>query len=418
LFLHEWAHTLGAFHDRSLQSLMAPTYDTSRSAFSQSSARIIGLGLDYRDAPASRPTWSKAYRAEVERSSAEAWDAKTRDAALSAAEYLAVTGGERPKQKLPDADAAVLQKAVALETAQDYGRAEIALAPLIERYPYNSEVQTLACTLAQERHARLDALVVACRPAARLPDAPAHLLLVTAHALLAQGARPEAAPLLARVEQQLGEHPEAWLYLAQLQFEAAACSAAERAAARAKGLRGGVRVAEECAKMRHLVGFPSDATALPAERESDYVSSALAAHRSIDDRKLDQARSAAERLRQAFPGTPAAGVIECRAASRGQSLAPMKELCAAVARQAPDAFYPQYTLGLVAGAERRWQDANAALQRAVELDDSARPVWQSLAAVKQRIGDAAGLRDLQKRFLTKFKASLRPLLWPAGWKAR
>jgi tetratricopeptide (TPR) repeat protein len=418
LFLHEWAHTLGAFHERSLQSLMAPTYDTGQSAFSQSSARIVGLGLEYRDAPASRPTWSKAYRAEVERSSAEAWDAGTRNAALSAADYLAATAGERPKQTLPDADAAVLQKAVALEMAEDYGRAELALAPLIERYPYNSEVQTLACTLAQKRRARLDALVVACRPAARLPDAPAHLLLVTAHALLAQAAPAEAAPLLARAEQKLGDHPEGWLYLAQLQFEAGACSAAERAAARAKGQGGGGRVAEECARMRHIVGFPSEAAAVPAERESDYVSSALAAHRSIEDRKLDQARSAAERLRQAFPGTPAAGVIECRAASRGRELAPIKQLCAAVARQAPDAFYPQYTLGLVASTERRWEDAHAALQRAVELDDAAPPVWQSLAAVKQKIGDTAGLRDLQRRFLAKFKASLRPLLWPAGWKAR
>ena len=278
LFLHEWAHTLGAFHERALQSLMAPMYDTSQSAFSDSSARIIGIGLELRDVPASRPTWSKAYRAEAERSGAAAWDTRTRDAAVAAADYLLATAGERPKQKLPDADDAVLQKAIALETAEDYGRAELALAPLVDKYPYNGEVQGLACSLAQKRGARLEALLIACRPAARLPDAPAHLLLVTAHALLARGARAEAAALLARAEQKLGDHPEAWLYLAQLQFEAGACSAAERAAARAKGQRGGTRVAEECARMRHLVGFPPDAAALPTERESDYVSSALAAH--------------------------------------------------------------------------------------------------------------------------------------------
>jgi predicted Zn-dependent protease len=170
--------------------------------------------------------------------------------------------------------------------------------------------------------------------------------------------------------------------------------------------------------MRHLVGYPSDAAALPEERESEYVSSALAAHLQIEQRKLDQARDAAAALRKAFPGTPAAGVIECRAASRARTLAPMKDACAAVAREAPDAFYPHYTLGLVASAERRWQDAHAALQRAVELDDSTPSVWQSLAAVKQKLGDAAGLRELQGRFSAKFKASLRPLLWPAGWSAR
>jgi uncharacterized protein HemY len=60
-------------------------------------------------------------------------------------------------------------------------------------------------------------------------------------------------------------------------------------------------------------------------------------------------------------------------------------------RQVPDAFYRQYTLGLIASAERRWAEADASLQRAVQLDDSAPQVWQSLAAVKQRNGDAAGL---------------------------
>jgi hypothetical protein len=238
LFLHEWAHTLGAFHDRSPRSVMAPMYETNESGFSEPSARIIGLALEFRDVPASRPTWSKAYRAEVERASATAWDASTRNAALAAADYLLATTGDRPKPRLPDADAAVLQKAIALETAEDYGRADLALAPLIEKYPYNEEVQTLACKLAQKRGARLDAIVNACRPAARLPDAPPDVLLATAHALLTQGAPAEAVPLLARAEQKLGDHPEGWLYLAQLQFEAGACSAAERAAARAAaGLR-------------------------------------------------------------------------------------------------------------------------------------------------------------------------------------
>src|SRR5713101_4110230 len=54
VFLHEWAHTLGAIHDRSPQTLMAPTYDKSQSAFSDESARIAGIGLEFRNAPGSR----------------------------------------------------------------------------------------------------------------------------------------------------------------------------------------------------------------------------------------------------------------------------------------------------------------------------------------------------------------------------
>jgi hypothetical protein len=44
--------------------------------------------------------------------------------------------------------------------------------------------------------------------------------------------------------------------------------------------------------------------------------------------------------------------------------------------------------------------------------------WQSLAAVKQKIGDSIGLRDLQRRFQARFKTALHPVLWPSGWKSR
>jgi len=416
VFLHEWGHTLGAFHERSPQFLLSPIYETSQSSFSEGSARIIGRGLDYRDAPDSRAAWASAYRAEVERASATAWDAATREQALAMADLLSAPG-ERPQQKVAETDAPGLQKALALERAEDYGKAELALAPLIERYPSNGEVQALACRLAQRRGAKLDGLVVACRPAARLPDAPLDVLLVTAHALLSQGERMQAAPLLARAEQKLGNDPAGSLYLAQLQFEAGACSAAERSAARARGQRGAERVAEECTRLRHRVGFPPDRTALSAEREAEYVGRALDAHRSLEQRKIEEARVAAQALRASFPGTPAADVIDCRAASRGRALGPIRSACAPVAQKAPDAFYPQYTLGLVASAEHDWVEAHAALQRAVQLDDSAPQVWQSLAAVKQKLGDKAGLRQLQRQFQSKFKGVLRPVLWPAGWAA-
>jgi tetratricopeptide (TPR) repeat protein len=417
VFLHEWAHTLGAFHERSPQWLLSPIYDTMQSAFSEGSARIIRIALSHRDLPASKETWAKEYRAEVERDAATAWDPATKTAVLAAAQQLLVEASHAQKA-LPAADAAVLQKAVALETAEDYGRAELALQPLVDRYPANDEIQDLSCALAEKRRARVEALVAACRRAARLPEAPAWILLATAHALLSSGGREEAMALLSRAEAKLGDEPGSFLYLAQLQFEAGACSAAERSAARAKGIKGAERVTEECARIRHFVGFPVETGALPADRESDYVSGALAAHRSIEARKLEQARAAADVLRQSFPETPAAGVIECRAASRGATLAAIKSACVAVAVQAPDAFYPQYSLGLVAGAERRWADADAALQRAIRLDDSAPQVWQSLAAVKQKIGDLVGFQDLQRRFQARFKAALRPALWPAGWKAR
>jgi len=212
--------------------------------------------------------------------------------------------------------------------------------------------------------------VAACAPAARLPDAAPDVLLATAHAFLANEEPAQAAALLARAEKKLGNDPMAFLYLAQLQFEAGACSAAERSAAKAKAQRGAEQVGEECARLRHRIGFPSDPAAIPTEREAEYVTRALDAHRILEQRQLDQARVAAQALRASFPGTPAGDVIDCRAASRSRTLDPIRSACMPVAQATPDAFYPQYALGLLASAERRWSDAQTALLRAVRLDDS------------------------------------------------
>ncbi len=372
VFLHEWAHTLGAFHERSPHSLMAPTYDVAQSSFSEGSARIVGLALDYRDAPQSRERWAAAYREEVKRSATLAWDSAALDEALLAATQLAGAGAPPPEtQKLPEADAQALQKILALRTAQDYGRAETLLQPIADRHPESDEVQDLSCSLAQERGASAQVLLSACKAAAKLPGAPAGILLATAHVMLSEGQRAEAVPLLSRAEAKLGPSPEGWLYLGALQLEAGACSSADRSAARAGSAKGAAQIREESARIRRQVGFPAQADALTPERESEYVAAALAAHKQIDERKLDAARASAAALRTAFPGMPAAAVVECRINSRGRALEPIRAACTEAATAAPSAFYPQYVIGLLASAEGRWPDAGAALQRAIQLDDSA-----------------------------------------------
>src|SRR5207248_170688 len=111
VLLHEWAHTLGVIHDRSPQSLMAPVYDKSQSSFSEASARIAGIGLQFRNAPASRETWTKAYREELARSTPSFWDAAERDRALVAAEqFPAANSGKKTAPLLPD-DAKRLEEA-------------------------------------------------------------------------------------------------------------------------------------------------------------------------------------------------------------------------------------------------------------------------------------------------------------------
>ncbi|MFN2546912.1 MAG: hypothetical protein ABR567_05745 [Myxococcales bacterium] len=407
VLLHEWAHTMGAFHERSPQWLMSPIYDKSQSAFSPESARIVGLGLEYRKSPASRETWGKAYRAELEKSAAVAWDAETREQSRALADRF-FSGGDDPADALAPDDVKRFNDALAVRE-KDPTRAAALLAPLVEKYPRSDGVQSLACSIAPES-AEVSAT---CRRAAALPGAPAQLILYVARRLLAGGDRTAAIALLVRAEEKANAR-EAWAALAQLDFEAGLWSEAERAAAKAHGAAD--QVAAECARMKSFVGFP--ATPLPPAREAEYVKAALAAHEDIDERRYDRALARAQEMAAAYPGTPAAAVIECRARSRGRALSLTRSACTAAAQAAPLAFYPQYILGLVASAESRWTDAGAAMRRAIEIDGGTPQVWMSLAAVELRLGHSNAARDLSVRYQARFREPLRPALWPAGWTAR
>jgi predicted Zn-dependent protease len=397
---------------------MAPTYDKSETSFSDASARIVGLGLDFRDAPGSRELWAKKYREELTRPTASFWDVAERDHALAIAEKILGGGAAAPAPvaALPPEDAKRLEEATRLEKSGNAGRALRSLMPLIDRYPRSDEVQGLACTLLQETGASQGSTLTGCARAAALPDAPPDVLLLTAQLQLGAGKPAEAMPLLSRAETKLKQEPAAWLWLAQLQLAAGSISAAERAVAHASGQKGAELIAAECARTRRFVGLPKDP--LSSERETAYVAAALAAHDRIDRRDLAGARERAAQLAQDFPGAPAAKIVECRALSRGKNIAAMQTACAAAAAGAPEAFLPQYILGLVASAKAKWTDADAALRRALEIDGGTREVWASLAAVQQRLHAAAALRDLRSKYQVRFGASLAPALFPAGWAAR
>lgn len=417
VLLHEWAHTLGAIHDRS-QTLMAPAYDTAASAFSDSSARIAGLGLEFRGAPASRELWAKGYREAVSGPRATFWSVAERDQALEIADhFFAGASAPPPPAPLPPDDARRLEEAARKEKLGDASGALLLLAPLVDRYPHAAAVQDLTCAALQGSGASRAALLTGCLRAARLPDASPQALLIAAQ-LQASGPTPaDAVPLLARAEGRLPQQPGLWLWLAQLHFAAGAISAAERDLKNASAEKGAAAILQACERTRRFIGFPQET--LPTdEREAAYVAAALAAHDRVDRRDLPGALLGAAQLAKDFPGTPAAAILECRASSRGKNKGKIEAACAAAAKGAPQAFLPQYILGLVASARSRWPDAETSLRHALSLDDTTPEVWASLAAVQEKLRAAAALRDLKALYRTRFGAALRPALFPAGWTAR
>ena len=444
VLLHEWAHTLGAFHEHTPGSLLSPLYEPSQSGFSPGIVRLLQIALEQRGSrdEAGLSRWAAAYRDEV-RTSATVWDEATRAEALRYGERFFGSGhfaagpeggapretarsAEPPAQPPPAAagaggvsaaDAQRLEDAARKARARDLAGAAALLAPLARRYPQDARVQAFSCSLGQAREPRSAGTLAVCQGAARLPDVPIEIRLVLAGVLLDRQDRAGAVIALGRAESALREStapPELWLALAQGFGRAEICSAAERTAARARGQPGAKEIAAECSRLRRVAALPRDAPVAP-EREHDYVQAVLDAQSDVRYGRIDRARAAAKGLAAKFPGTPGAEVVHCLLHGRARAFAAAKAVCESAARAAPEAFFPRYFLGLIAGTERRFRDAQAHLTRALELDDATYDPWVSLAAVDESLGETAALEELKARYRKRFGSELRPALWPAAW---
>jgi predicted Zn-dependent protease len=412
VLLHEWAHTLGAFHERSDDWVMSPVYHASQSSFSPESIHLIRVSLAHRDATDAegRAAWARAYREEVNRSAATAWNTQEREHALATAEEWLGGGSQAPREQLSVADARRFNEAVQDEHAGRLERAAQELEPLLARYPKEAQVQQMACYLAHRRAPAAPETVAVCRAAAQLAGVKPDLLLVLAHALLNQEDRRGAVEALGRAETGLaGAKPEAgtWLYLAGLYQQADTCSGTERVAAHISTLAAAAALVADCTRLRRWTGLPNGSQAVSFERENEYVAAVRQAQTEIDGRKLEQARSHIQQLEQAFPGAPGAALLTCQLQSRGTSLPKAKSACAVAAKAFVDAVYPQYILGTVALSEGRWKEASSYLSRAVELDDKFEASWSSLALAEQHLGDKKGLEELKARYQSQFGRPLR-----------
>ncbi|MFL5346103.1 MAG: M12 family metallo-peptidase [Hyalangium sp.] len=413
VLLHEWAHTLGAFHERSNDWVMSPVYHASQSSFSPESIRIIQASLQHRDAKDAegRAAWAKAYREEVNRSSAAAWNAQERDHALATAEeLLGGTGGAAPSDKLSVADARRFNDAVQYEHSGNLERAAQVLEPLIPRYPKDVQVQQMACYLAHRRAPKAPETVSTCRTATQLAGVQPDLFLLLGHALIDQDDRRGALEALGRAETGLaGGKTEAgtWLYLAGLYQQADTCSGAERVAAHISTMAAAAELLSDCARLRRWTGLPAGSQEIPFEREHEYVAAVREAQTEIDGRRLEQAKGHIQQLEKAFPGAPGPALLTCHLQSRGTSLAKVKSACTAAAKAFAEAVYPRYILGTVAASEGRWKDASSSLARAIELDDKFEAAWARLASVEQRLGDKKGLEELKARYQSRFGRELR-----------
>jgi tetratricopeptide (TPR) repeat protein len=386
VLLHEWAHTLGAFHERSSDWIMSSSYGARVSAFSPGSAEIIRLGLRHRDAtdPASRADWGAAYREVLARNAGEAWSAESREQALADAARWFGAGPAVPG-----------------------AAARSAAAP-----PRSGAEARRACQAATARAPRSREALEACRAAAEAPGATPEEQIRLAHALLEQKDVPGALAVAARAEAALWVEqagPRWWSAVAQVYGRADTCSAAERAASRAEGDPAAEQVVADCTRLRRSVGLPRGEGRVPEAREHEYVAAVQEAQREILRRRTEEALERARRIEKAFPGSAGSPLVRCiaRAEDRPRARARARADCLAAAEAAPEAIQPQYLLGLAAADEGRWQVARDHWRRAVQLDEGMGVAWVKLATAHQKLGEQQALEALKAGYQARFGMPLR-----------
>lgn len=99
VFLHEWAHTLGAVHECEDKWIMVPEHTLMVSAFSPRSARLVQIGLRHRargwDAAAGARAWASEYEVVADSMLGASWECEPMEKGLAAARKALAAAARR-----------------------------------------------------------------------------------------------------------------------------------------------------------------------------------------------------------------------------------------------------------------------------------------------------------------------------------
>ena len=221
VFLHEWAHTLGAFHDRTVDWLMSRTYDEHQALFSESTVGLLRGGA--RPPRPRRRRRAQGVGGGVPRARSDAAVVRVARAvqgggAGDVARVLDGQGG--PAQaRLGEADRFRFNEVIRLFNRGSSTRRSCICRRSFSGHPQHADIQHLGSPWRTGARRKEAPTLARCAQAASLPDARAPALLVLAHARVDGGDAPGARADLARAQAKLegGEgDAQSWRYLAGL----------------------------------------------------------------------------------------------------------------------------------------------------------------------------------------------------------
>ncbi|MFY2561032.1 hypothetical protein ACN469_25750 [Corallococcus terminator] len=421
VFLHEWAHTLGAFHVRNSHWMMYPRYAPNQAAFGSQTLALLATSLRHvsagrRDDEAAR-AWATELGAQLAATSSPDWEGPEKEAVV---EWLAkVREGRAPlaqhqsKDSMSPEDRRRLDEVLALDKE---GRVEVAaqqMAPLARRYSGDVRLQVLACYLDTRVAPKLPATREKCEAVAeKFPTEAASLLqlavldLQQEHHLEAQGHLVRARQ---RMEANPGTQPEVWGDLAALFKQTSSLTWAEQATQKAGGGAWAEPLRAWASQTRRWMALPVDVSVsgVAVEREGELIRAAKDVTTYLDKGQAGKAQARLAWLKREFPNAAVRHVVDCEVHLRAGRTGPARTACRRAVAAHEEAVQAHFLLGLLASTSGPREEARTHLERVVALEPLHREAWRLLAEQYRAVGMAEALKTLQGQYRERFAQELR-----------
>ncbi len=140
IFLHEWAHTLGALHTTAAEALLNPAYDDRMSGFDESNAELISVAIEDR--------FGK---------DASVGTAPAKEDDVRSHPFLVAGPDDELLGGVQASDRRTYHRAVNLLLEGDASEAFANLVPLAQTCPDNYAIQHFACALSMQQGRQADA---------------------------------------------------------------------------------------------------------------------------------------------------------------------------------------------------------------------------------------------------------------------
>lgn len=416
VLLHQWAHSLGVPLMRDSRSLMSPRYSLGQNCFGKDSEGVIALSLRHLLLREDQEPGKRAAEIAqfIEAHPDGAWDrsSATRLPELARAPRSSPSAGTPSAAAAPRAtfsreEADSYNRAVEHANAGRFSEAWSEATKLRARRPEDPGIAYLTCRIGLRRTLQKVEAREACATAARVaPDDP-EARISLGLALAAVDDTPGALEALVAARDRLQARGDAaaantWLELGQLARRLTVVSIAEAAAARAGPA--GEGLITWATALRRSSTLPPDASKFGVQERDEPRCVALMtrALTATSERRLEEARAAAQESRRDFPDAPGTHVIECAVASAQDDCTGVRAHCGEALQAYEESAIAHFLLGLCDLRQKRGEDAQAAMGRVIELNPDLTSAWKNLATLLEASGRKAERQELGVRYQARF----------------